>query len=56
MPNYQWRKDRQGNVLDEPQKINDHAIDALCYGIYGVRGALSKNRPTGNFSDEIYFY
>lgn len=45
LPNYQWKKDRDGNVLDEPIKKEDHATDALCYCCYGVRGSLSKNKP-----------
>lgn len=56
MPMYQWRKDKNGNLLDEPVKINDHAVDSICYAIYGVRGALSQNKPNTNFSDEIYIY
>lgn len=49
LPNYQWKRDRDGNVLDEPVKKDDHAIDALCYAIYGVRGALSKDKPASTF-------
>lgn len=45
LPNYQWKKDKNGNILDEPVKEQDHAIDALCYCVYGVRGSLSKNKP-----------
>ena len=48
LPNYQWKKDRDGNVTDEPVKKDDHAIDSICYAIYGVRGSLSKNRPASN--------
>ena len=46
LPNYQWKRDKDGNILDdEPIKKDDHAIDALCYAVYGVRGELSKNKP-----------
>ena len=45
LPEYQWKKDRDGNILDEPVKVNDHATDSLCYAIYGVRGSLSRNKP-----------
>ena len=31
---YVWSKDRSGNQLDEPIKINDHAIDAMTYCVY----------------------
>ena len=31
---YKWREDRQGNVLDEPVKINDHLMDALRYAVF----------------------
>lgn len=30
---YQWRRDRNGNILDIPVKFNDHAMDAKRYGI-----------------------
>lgn len=55
LPDYEWKKDKYGNVLEEPVKENDHAIDSLCYAIYGVRGALSDNRPSLD-SSEIYIY
>ena len=42
---YIYKKDRNGVVTDEPAKVNDHAMDALGYGCYGVRGALSPNAP-----------
>ena len=45
LPEYQWKKDKDGNILDEPVKVNDHATDSLCYAIYGVRGSLSRNKP-----------
>lgn len=32
--NYKWREDRNGNVLDEPVKFMDHALDAMRYAIY----------------------
>ena len=57
LPEYQWRKDRLGNILDQPLKENDHAVDALCYNCYGVRGSLSDYTPSSNFDlDEIYIY
>ena len=31
---YSWKKDKNGNALDEPIKFNDHALDAVRYGIY----------------------
>lgn len=49
---YKYRKNRDGVTLDEPVKVNDHAMDALAYCVYGVRGALSPNRPLDN---EDYF-
>ena len=42
---YKYRKNREGKTLDEPVKLNDHAMDALAYCCYGNRGALSPNRP-----------
>jgi phage terminase large subunit len=34
MHTYTWAKDRLGNSLDEPVKVNDHAIDGACYASY----------------------
>jgi phage terminase large subunit len=31
---YKWKEDRDGNILDEPVKFMDHAMDAMRYGIY----------------------
>lgn len=31
---YIWKKDRQGNYVDDPVKYNDHALDALRYALY----------------------
>ena len=45
MPMYEWKKNKDGELLEEPVKKNDHAVDALCYACYGVRGKLSKNKP-----------
>lgn len=55
LPDYEWKKDKYGNVLEEPVKENDHGIDAMCYAIYGVRGALSDNKPSFD-ANEIYVY
>ncbi|HAT67141.1 MAG TPA: PBSX family phage terminase large subunit [Flavobacteriaceae bacterium] len=31
---YKWKQDKNGNIIDDPVKINDHLIDAVRYGIY----------------------
>ena len=31
---YAWRKDRNGQPLDAPEKVNDHALDAMRYALY----------------------
>ena len=31
---YKWKENRNGVVLDEPVKFNNHAMDAKRYGIY----------------------
>lgn len=49
LPEYEWKKNKDGELLEEPVKKNDHSIDALCYGIYGVRGQLSHNKPPSSF-------
>lgn len=44
---YKYRTDKDGVVLDEPIKLNDHAMDALSYCCYGMRGQLSPNKHIG---------
>ena len=57
LPSYEWKRDKLGNILDEPVKLNDHSVDALCYAVYGVRGELSDNKPASSFSmQEVYIY
>jgi phage terminase large subunit len=31
---YKWREDKNGNMMDEPVKFNDHAVDAMRYAIH----------------------
>jgi len=31
---YKWREDKDGNVLDEPVKFNDHGCDATRYALF----------------------
>ena len=31
---YKYKEDKDGNVLDEPVKFQDHAVDALRYAVY----------------------
>jgi phage terminase large subunit len=31
---YKWKEDKNGNVLDEPVKFNDHLMDALRYALH----------------------
>ena len=36
---YKWKEDKDGNILEEPVKFNDHAVDAMRYAIYNfVKG------------------
>lgn len=34
MRGYKWKTDKNGNVLDEPVKFMDHAMDAIRYGVF----------------------
>ena len=57
MPMYQWKKNKLGEILDEPVKKDDHSIDAICYAIYGVRGELSHDKPASSFNmNEVYVF
>ncbi len=45
---YQWKTDKAGNILPEPVKFNDHAVDAMRYAIWGLteRFGFATRRPT----------
>ena len=49
MPMYSWKRNKDGELLEEQVKRDDHSIDALCYAIYGVRGELSPDKPASSF-------
>ncbi|MCX7907953.1 MAG: PBSX family phage terminase large subunit [Ignavibacteria bacterium] len=36
---YKWKEDKDGRIIDEPVKVDDHAMDAIRYAIqtYGVK-------------------
>ncbi|MCX5783109.1 MAG: PBSX family phage terminase large subunit [Elusimicrobia bacterium] len=34
--NYKWKSDMAGNILEEPVKFQDHALDALRYGVHSL--------------------
>lgn len=39
---YKWKKDKKtGERVEQPVKINDHLVDAICYVIYAVNGHSS---------------
>lgn len=46
MRSYSWKTDKHGNVLDEPVKFMDHALDAMRYAIFThlCKGKNSKLR------------
>lgn len=43
---YARKKDRNGHVLEEPVKFNDHAMDALRYAIMGGKGTPEESLVT----------
>jgi len=45
---YRYKEDKDGNVLEEPVKFNDHACDALRYAVY-TYGNVNKimDKPKG---------
>ena len=49
LPMYEWKKNKDGEILDEPVKKDDHSIDTLCYLCYGVFGELSPDKPASTF-------
>ena len=47
LQSYQWRADKDGNILSEPIKYNDHAVDAMRYAVWGIteRFGFATQRP-----------
>lgn len=39
LKSYQWKQNKDGQILDEPVKFNDHAMDAIRYAVYREEGA-----------------
>ena len=40
---YCWKKNKEGNLLDEPIKFNDHCLDSIRYAIY--THSLGNDKP-----------
>ena len=43
LQSYRWKKDKNGNVLEEPVKESDHGLDALRYCIHTQESAYKIN-------------
>lgn len=54
--NYVYMKDNDGNILDAPLKINDHAMDALGYAVYGTVGIRSPMVGRTVYAEGVYTY
>lgn len=63
LKSYKWKTDKNGNVLDEPIKANDHWIDASRYAVYShgptywtgtSNHALSVPSSTKRIKDNIF--
>ena len=50
---YQWKEDKDGNVLTEPIKFNDHLMDDMRYAIFGIteRYGFATAVPGGSMPD-----
>lgn len=48
---YAYKKDKDGNVMAVPAKINDHAMDALGYNVYGNIGIRGFSENEKNYED-----
>jgi len=47
---YQWKKDKDSNIISEPVKLRDHLMDAMRYAIYGIteRFGFATAKPGGD--------
>jgi phage terminase large subunit len=51
---YSWRTDRQGNILEQPVKFNDHAMDAIRYAVYTWHPLSQKRENQNDMPLEVY--
>jgi phage terminase large subunit len=47
---YSWKKDKDGNTTNEPEDLNNHAVDACRYVTMMVKSMKNKNRGTYTIS------
>ena len=47
---YSWKKDKGGNVINEPEDFNNHAIDAARYGMMMRLSKKAQNRGVYNIT------
>ncbi len=47
---YQWKEAKDGNIMSEPVKFNDHLMDAMRYAVYGMteRYGFATAKPGGD--------
>jgi len=51
---YSWRVDRQGNILEQPVKFNDHAMDAIRYAVYTWHPLSQKRENQNDMPLEVF--
>lgn len=44
--NYLWKTDKDGKIINEPEDINNHAMDAIRYGLDPLRGIMGGELET----------
>ena len=48
---YKWKETKDGITLDEPVKFNDHAMDAIRYGLFTHYGKPKRKKQFGGSSE-----
>jgi phage terminase large subunit len=43
--NYLWMKDRDGKIINEPDHIWSHSMDAICYAMHSLKPYVQVQRP-----------
>ena len=51
---YTWMKDKDGNALNEPIAVNDHAMDAMRYGIFTYLTNYASGEYAFGFDSNYY--
>ena len=51
--NYMWKTDKDGNIINEPDHLYSHSMDAVRYGLETLRDTTAKDKQVKNILAQI---